>query len=44
MEAVLSSEPLLEFDANNRSRPLTKFERRGIGLGHSVWDVIFRRR
>ena len=25
-------------------RPLTKFERRGLGLGHGVWDVIFRRR
>ena len=25
-------------------RPLTKFERRGIGLGHGVWDVVFRRR
>jgi tRNA (guanine-N7-)-methyltransferase len=44
MEAVLSSEPLLEFDANNRSRPLTKFERRGIGLGHPVRDLVFLRR
>lgn len=25
-------------------RPLTKFERRGRGLGHSVHDLIFRRR
>lgn len=24
-------------------RPETKFERRGIRLGHGVWDVIFRR-
>ncbi len=24
-------------------RPLTKFEQRGIRLGHSVWDVIFKR-
>ncbi|MCL6263571.1 tRNA (guanosine(46)-N7)-methyltransferase TrmB [Craterilacuibacter sp. RT1T] len=24
-------------------RPLTKFEARGIRLGHGVWDVIFRR-
>jgi tRNA (guanine-N7-)-methyltransferase len=25
-------------------RPLTKFEQRGLRLGHSVWDLIFRRR
>ncbi|HJV06470.1 MAG TPA: tRNA (guanosine(46)-N7)-methyltransferase TrmB [Chromobacteriaceae bacterium] len=25
-------------------RPLTKFEQRGIRLGHGVWDIIFRRR
>jgi tRNA (guanine-N7-)-methyltransferase len=23
------------------SRPMTKFERRGEGLGHGVWDLIF---
>lgn len=25
-------------------RPLTKFEQRGIRLGHGVWDLIFRRK
>ncbi len=25
-------------------RPLTKFENRGIKLGHGVWDVVFKRR
>ena len=25
-------------------RPLTKFENRGIKLGHGVWDLVFRRR
>ena len=25
------------------SRPLTKFENRGIKLGHGVWDVVFER-
>lgn len=25
-------------------RPLTKFEQRGLRLGHGVWDLIFRRR
>lgn len=24
-------------------RPLTKFEKRGIGLGHGVWDLVFHR-
>ena len=24
-------------------RPLTKFENRGIKLGHGVWDVVFER-
>ena len=25
------------------SRPETKFERRGVRLGHGVWDIVFRR-
>jgi tRNA (guanine-N7-)-methyltransferase len=25
-------------------RPLTKFENRGIKLGHGVWDVVFSKR
>jgi tRNA (guanine-N7-)-methyltransferase len=25
-------------------RPLTKFEQRGLRLGHGVWDLVFRRR
>jgi tRNA (guanine-N7-)-methyltransferase len=25
-------------------RPLTKFEQRGLKLGHGVWDLVFRRR
>ena len=24
-------------------RPLTKFENRGLRLGHGVWDLVFRR-
>jgi len=24
-------------------RPMTKFENRGLGLGHGVWDLIFRK-
>jgi tRNA (guanine-N7-)-methyltransferase len=45
---VLSAEPLLEntvdgFAPRPDYRPLTKFEARGLRLGHGVWDVIFRR-
>ncbi len=47
--AVLSAEPLLENTAANYAprpdyRPLTKFEQRGILLGHGVWDLIFVRK
>ena len=24
-------------------RPLTKFENRGLKLGHGVWDLVFQR-
>jgi tRNA (guanine-N7-)-methyltransferase len=49
MLAVLSAEPLLEntaggFAARPAHRPLTKFERRGLTLGHEVYDLVFRRR
>ncbi|MFZ5582297.1 MAG: tRNA (guanosine(46)-N7)-methyltransferase TrmB [Pseudomonadota bacterium] len=53
MLEVLSAEPLLENTVDNRHggfaprpdyRPLTKFEQRGIRLGHGVWDVIFRKK
>jgi tRNA (guanine-N7-)-methyltransferase len=47
--AVLSAEPLLENSAMDYAprpayRPLTKFEQRGIRLGHGVWDLIFHRK
>lgn len=46
---VLRGEPLLENTAQAYApkpgdRPLTKFEQRGLELGHGVWDIIFRRR
>jgi tRNA (guanine-N7-)-methyltransferase len=45
---VLSAEPLLTNTANEYApkpeyRPETKFERRGLNLGHGVWDIVFRR-
>jgi tRNA (guanine-N7-)-methyltransferase len=47
--AILQAEPLLENTAKGYAerperRPMTKFERRGQGLGHRVWDMVFRRR
>jgi tRNA (guanine-N7-)-methyltransferase len=46
--AVLGAEPLLKNTAADYAprpdyRPLTKFEQRGIRLGHGVWDVVFTR-
>ena len=46
---VLTGEPLLENTAADYAprpayRPLTKFEQRGLRLGHSVWDLVFRRK
>ncbi len=45
---VLNAEPLLQNTAQNYAekpsyRPLTKFENRGIKLGHGVWDMVFKR-
>ncbi|MDP1636157.1 MAG: tRNA (guanosine(46)-N7)-methyltransferase TrmB [Gallionellaceae bacterium] len=47
--AVLGAEPLLENTAAAYAprpdyRPLTKFEQRGLKLGHGVWDLVFRRK
>lgn len=48
MIEVLSGEPLLHNTADGYAsrpdyRPLTKFENRGLKLGHGVWDLVFRR-
>jgi tRNA (guanine-N7-)-methyltransferase len=48
MLEVLSGEPLLRnrFDGyapRPDYRPLTKFENRGLKLGHGVWDLVFER-
>ena len=49
MLEVLAADPLLENSADGFAprpayRPLTKFENRGLKLGHGVWDLVFRRR
>lgn len=46
--AVLAAEPALAntvaaFSPRPETRPETKFERRGLALGHRVWDLLFRR-
>jgi len=48
MLEVLGAEPLLRNTAADYApkpeyRPLTKFENRGIKLGHGVWDLVFQR-
>lgn len=45
---VLQSEPQLgntvaDYAPRPEYRPLTKFEQRGLKLGHAVWDLIFVR-
>jgi tRNA (guanine-N7-)-methyltransferase len=49
MLEVLSAEPALVNTAETYAprpdyRPVTKFERRGLRLGHGVWDLVFRKR
>ncbi|MFV0600837.1 MAG: tRNA (guanosine(46)-N7)-methyltransferase TrmB [Brachymonas sp.] len=52
MLQVLSAEPLLQNTAVSPDgyaerphyRPLTKFEQRGLRLGHGIWDLVFARR
>ena len=48
MLEVLSAEPRLcnttdGYAPRPAYRPLTKFEQRGLRLGHGVWDLVFRR-
>jgi len=48
MLAVLAAEPRLENTAEGFAprpdhRPQTKFETRGLKLGHDVWDLVFRK-
>jgi tRNA (guanine-N7-)-methyltransferase len=43
MAEVFDAEPML-MRAAARERPATKFERRGVRLGHEVRDLVYRRR
>ena len=47
--AVFGADPVLENTATGYAekpayRPQTKFETRGLKLGHGVWDIVFRRK
>lgn len=52
MVDVLAGEATLEnttqsedgFSERPDYRPVTKFEKRGLRLGHGVWDVVFRKK
>lgn len=46
---ILSNEPTLantstDYAEKPHYRPLTKFENRGIKLGHGVWDLVFKKK
>ncbi len=55
MREVLGREPMLSnryarthpelggYAPRPSYRPITKFEKRGLGLGHGVWDLVFHR-
>lgn len=49
MLAVLNAEPALvntsqDYAVRPDYRPVTKFENRGVKLGHGVWDLVFTKR
>ncbi len=44
MAEALAAEPLLVRDDRMPRRPETKFERRGVGAGRPITDLVFRRR
>ena len=48
LELLAPEEPLLantapDYAPRPEYRPLTKFEQRGLRLGHDVWDIVFTR-
>ncbi len=48
MLEVLAADPALRntapgYASRPETRPETKFERRGLALGHRVWDLVFRK-
>ncbi len=48
MIKILNKDPLLLYllsgcNIGPNYRPVTKFEKRGLQLGHNIWDIIFNR-
>lgn len=43
-EEILLENTATDYAPRPEYRPLTKFEKRGINLGHGVWDLVFRRK
>lgn len=42
-KTLINSSPASGFCERPDYRPLTKFEKRGIRLGHNVWDLVFKK-
>lgn len=42
-EGLINTSPSGDFCPKPDYRPLTKFEKRGLRLGHGVWDLIFKK-
>jgi len=44
MRTEMDANDKFSFESDNRGdRPLTKFETRGLKLGHDVWDFIYKK-
>jgi tRNA (guanine-N7-)-methyltransferase len=43
-EEILLENTAADYAPRPEYRPLTKFEKRGINLGHGVWDLVFKRK
>jgi tRNA (guanine-N7-)-methyltransferase len=44
LDAEQALDNTVDCDAVADSRPMTKFEHRGLRLGHEIWDFVYRRR
>jgi len=42
-DQFINQSPSQDYCARPDYRPLTKFEQRGLRLGHGVWDLVFKR-
>lgn len=42
-KSLVNTSPTKNYTTRPDYRPLTKFENRGINLGHGVWDIIYKK-